>query len=134
MYNYRGIIYSEAGSILQGKNFIGTGLPESYGPFVERKIDITDLVVTEHEVRFDCFVWDYTTLQTYADAKKFVVSKRYTNDDQIAIMLNKDEDEESALAFQKMQEWREWASILAKKIMEVIESNETDRQHTPQDR
>lgn len=58
----------------------------------------------------------------YADYKKAIIKKKYSNDDQIAIMLNKDSGEEAdLLAYDKMQEWREWASIVAKKIMEILE-------------
>lgn len=58
----------------------------------------------------------------YGDYKKAIIQKKYSNDDQIAIMLNKDSGlEEDLFAYQKMQEWREWASIVAKKIMEVVQ-------------
>lgn len=57
----------------------------------------------------------------YADYKRAIIQKKYSNDDQIAIMLNKDSGEEAdLLAYDKMQEWREWASIVAKKIMEIL--------------
>lgn len=59
---------------------------------------------------------------TYADYKKAIIQKKYSNDDQIAIMLNKDSGEEiDLLAYQKMQEWRDWASIVAKKIIEILQ-------------
>lgn len=58
---------------------------------------------------------------TYADYKKAIIQKKYSNDDQIAIMLNKDSGEEiDLLAYQKMQEWRDWASLVVKKIMEIL--------------
>lgn len=57
----------------------------------------------------------------YGDYKKAVIQKKYSNDDQIAIILNKDSGEEADLmAYNKMQEWREWASTVAKKMMEVL--------------
>lgn len=57
----------------------------------------------------------------YADYKKAIIQKKYSNDDQIAIMLNKDSGmSEDLIAYAKMQEWREWASIVAKKIMEIL--------------
>lgn len=57
----------------------------------------------------------------YGDYKKAIIQKKYSNDDQIAIMLNKDSGlEEDLFAYQKMQEWRDWASIVAKKIMETL--------------
>lgn len=59
---------------------------------------------------------------TYADYKKAIIQKKYSNDDQIAIILNKDSGEEiDLLAYQKMQEWRDWASIVAKKILEILQ-------------
>lgn len=58
---------------------------------------------------------------TYADYKKAIIQKKYSNDDQIAIILNKDSGlEEDLFAYQKMQEWRDWASIVAKKIMSLM--------------
>lgn len=57
----------------------------------------------------------------YGDYKKAIIQKKYSNDDQIAIMLNKDSGEEAdILAYQKMQEWREWASTVAKKILQIL--------------
>jgi hypothetical protein len=57
----------------------------------------------------------------YGDYKKAIIQKKYSNDDQIAIILNKDSGEEAdILAYQKMQEWREWASIVAKKILQIL--------------
>ena len=43
--------------------------------------------------------------------------KIYSNDDQIAIMLNRGRSEQDNMAFEKMQEWRDWAGSLAKKII-----------------
>ena len=57
---------------------------------------------------------------TYADYKKAIIQKKYSNDDQIAIILNKDtESERDIMAYNKMQEWREWASILAHLILSL---------------
>lgn len=57
----------------------------------------------------------------YANYKKAIIQKKYSNDDQIAIILNKDSGtNEDLLAYAKMQEWREWASIVAKKIMGIL--------------
>ena len=51
---------------------------------------------------------------SYTDIKKRVIKSRYTEDDQIAIILNKDVSEEDTMYFQKMQEWREFASEVAR--------------------
>ncbi len=51
---------------------------------------------------------------SYSDIKKRVIKSRYSEDDQIAIILNKDNSEEDAMYFQKMQEWREFATEVAR--------------------
>ena len=45
------------------------------------------------------------------------------SDDQIALMLNKDNSEEDAMLYDKMQEWREWSGRFAKEVMIKIEQN-----------
>ena len=62
----------------------------------------------------------------YDSIKKALIKLKYDNDSQIAIILNKDSGEESALLdYQKMQEWREWASELGHLIINKYEkSNE----------
>lgn len=125
MYEYNNNIYAEAGSILQGTKAIGMSLPNTLAPFTERPIDLTNLTIDGKYLYFDIFKWKHNGIHTYAEAKRFVVGKRYSNDDQIAIILNKDDSEEDALAYAKMQEWREWASLVAHKIIDVI--NNTDQ-------
>lgn len=51
---------------------------------------------------------------TYAEIKKKITKSRYTYDDQMAILLNKDKSEEDMMLFNKMQEWREFASEVAR--------------------
>ena len=48
----------------------------------------------------------------YSKLKKFLINKVFSNDDQIAIILNADEDEMAA-----MQEYRKSAGEFAKKLM-----------------
>lgn len=48
--------------------------------------------------------------------KTSIIKSRYSNDDQIAIMLNKDASEEDVVLFQKMQEWREFAAFVASSV------------------
>lgn len=120
MYTIKNITYADAGYYLVGNGAMGFNAPSSMGPFTERALDVDNLSVDEDFIRFDTIAWANPGIRSYSDAKKFLVSKRYSNDDQIAIMLNKDDSEEDALAFEKMQQWREWASLMAHKIMEII--------------
>ena len=55
-------------------------------------------------------IWYDFRNMTYAAIKTFIIKLHYSNDDQIAIMLNNDEDK-----MREMQEWREFASLTAKK-------------------
>ena len=43
---------------------------------------------------------------SYEGIKSTIIKSRYSYDDQIAIMLNKDESEEKRMHFDKMQQWR----------------------------
>lgn len=53
---------------------------------------------------------------TYAAIKTKIITSRYSNDDQIAIMLNANQSEEDMLYYNKMQEWRDWAGYIARLI------------------
>ena len=53
---------------------------------------------------------------TKEGVKTSIIKSRYSNDDQLAIILNKDNDETAAMYFQKMQEWREFAGFIARSI------------------
>ncbi len=120
MYIIKNKTYAEAGNYLIGNTAKGLSAPTSMGPFIEYKMDISNLLIDQNSISFDNIVWKNPGINSYSDAKKYIINKRYTNDAQIAIILNKDNSEEDQLAYQKMQEWRDWASILARKIMEVI--------------
>ena len=121
MYIIKDKTYPEAGMFLVGTKSRGFGCPTEFGPFTETTLDISSLDVDSYAIHLTpSITWPNPGIRTYADAKKFVVGVRYSNDDQIAIILNKDNSEEDALAFQKMQEWRDWAAVVAHKIMEEL--------------
>lgn len=123
MYIQRDKVYSDAGKYLVKGNRVAYEFPG----------DGTD--VQEVEDTLDGFTkvgsmvtWSngYRAIKliengTYDDYKTKMIKVRYSNDDQIAIMLNKDSrDEEDALAYQKMQEWREYAAKIAKNIIKLL--------------
>lgn len=45
--------------------------------------------------------------------KMSIIKSRYSNDDQLAIILNKDNDQTTDIYYQKMQEWRDFAAYIA---------------------
>ena len=57
----------------------------------------------------------------YASIKTKMIKLRYSNDDQLALMLNKDNSEEDTVLYDKMQEWREWSGRFAKEVISKIE-------------
>ena len=58
----------------------------------------------------------YFSKSDYATVKTEMIKKRYSNDDQIAIMLNAQLSEEDKMYYNKMQEWREFSGYIAKSI------------------
>lgn len=50
---------------------------------------------------------------TYEGIKTKIIKSRYSNDDQLAIILNKDNGPEGILDYQRMQSWREMAADVA---------------------
>ena len=89
------------------------GNPDDYEEI--RVLDSLDVVVDGNKVLI--YNRKFAILPdsiSYSDIKKRVIKSRYTEDDQIAIILNKDISEEDAMYFQKMQEWREFASEVAR--------------------
>lgn len=54
---------------------------------------------------------------SYEGIKSTIIKSRYSYDDQIAIMLNKDSgDETDIMYYDKMQQWREFAADIAKAV------------------
>lgn len=56
----------------------------------------------------------------YASIKTKMIKLRYSNDDQLALMLNKDNSEEDKMYYDKMQEWREFSGHIAKLFCEYL--------------
>lgn len=122
MYQIKDKVYADAGKILIGKNKIGYILTGNIEDFTEEDIYLDDMVIDENLLRYSNgrIVERYIPNESYAQLKARIVKRKYTNDDQIAIILNKDNSALDLIYYNKMQEWREWASIVARKIMSII--------------
>lgn len=120
MYIDKNIIYAEPGKYLIHKNKVAFQLPAS-GGVAERQLNIDDLHIKNNLVYYnnDLFVHRWHKNWKYADYKREIIKKRYSNDDQIAIILNKDDSEEDLLRFERMMSWRTFAAMLANKIVEL---------------
>lgn len=120
MYTVKNKVYADAGCVLKYENkvaFSFGGVEEK--DVLETKINLENMQKIGKFVVYDDLK-EYISCTEYKDWKKKWVNKQFTNDDQIAIILNKDNSEEDLLLFDKMQEWRAWAGIIAKKIVSVL--------------
>lgn len=86
-----------------------------------------DVAFEEHELETSVEIRPYNSVciggvfnvKKTEDMKRDFVNLIFTNDNQIAIMLNKDDSEEDKAMYDFMQLWREWFSDILKKIKEV---------------
>ena len=123
MYKKGNVVYADAGYHLKRGGSIAYFFEDNGQEIQEVKTDIEDVHATDSII-----LWSKNKIAqrlikngNYGDYKKAIIQKKYSNDDQIAIILNKDSGlEEDLFAYQKMQEWREWASTVAKKIVGVL--------------
>lgn len=122
MYEKKGIVYADAGKYLQSSKGIGFQFEGKLSDFNEKEVKSDDMVVMSGIIVFS----DQELAQalipngTYDDYKSAFIKKRYSNDDQIAIILNKDDSENDKLDYERMQAWRTWSSEMAKKVITLL--------------
>lgn len=120
MYKIRNKVYAEAGKLLVGNNRVGYVF-EDVEEYTEEDIIIDDMHINGRFVVYNQGKLRefYSPSTTYEEYKARFVKKLFSNDDQIAIMLNYQRTDEDTLIYNKMQEWRDWAGLLAKKIISL---------------
>lgn len=110
------MVYSEAGYILVGVNKKGYQFEGKPSDFTEEKINLDNMEIQGEFAMYGNGIIQYIgSNPDYDKLKTDMVKRRYSNDDQIAIMLNNDEDD-----MRRMQEWRDWSAKVSKKIREVL--------------
>ena len=120
MYKVRNTVYSEAGCILIGENKRGYQFEGQLSDFAEVKVNLDDMKIQGEYVSYSDGIIQYIgSNPDYGKLKCDMVKRRYTNDDQIAVMLNNDAD-----AMEKMQAWRDWSSEVAHKIMSLLPASD----------
>ena len=123
MYIVKNKVYADAGYVLIHNNTVSFSFENvDQKDIIETKIDLEDMRKIGKFIVYGKLK-DYISCIEYKDWKKKWINKQFTNDDQIAIILNKEDSEEDLFLFNKMQEWREWSGVIAKKITAMI-SNE----------
>ena len=116
-------VYSEAGSYLRSINgrIIGLNLNGNIEDFEEVNISKPLVIkVKGNLITINDKFLIFPQSLDYTAIKVALIKSRYSNDDQMAIILNKDSSEEGLMYWQKMQEWRDWASEVATQIVEVV--------------
>lgn len=121
MYKVRDRVNADAGHILIGENKRGYSFLGEVSDFSEKAIRLDDMKVDgQFLVYSDGLIRElYDPNATYEQLKAKYVKRLFSNDDQIAIMLNKDKSAADAELFDKMQEWRDWCGVLAKKVISM---------------
>ena len=119
MFIKNNTIFSEAGKYLSAQNFLGFKVSDSDDSkytekdFEEPKVSGQFLIIGEIRTLLSEII-------NYENLKKKFIEWHYSNDDQIAIILNKDNSDEDKVCYDKMQEWRTWAGDLAKKVLKLL--------------
>ena len=120
MYIEKDIVYSEPGSCLRYQNKIGY---QFCGDFdvIEEPIDFDQYTIKQNVVYFHNGLIAFTLHSdwTYSDYKRHIIKTRYSNDDQIAIILNKDDSDDDLLKYNRMMEWRKFSAFLAKRLINL---------------
>lgn len=129
MYKVKNIVYSDAGKLLTSDKFVGYSHPGLIKDFKETKINLSSAVFENNIINFNnglvqIYINNENKNYNYGDWKGHLVKTRYSNDDQIAIILNKDTgNEDDLVRYNKMQDWRIWCGELANKILEILNIN-----------
>lgn len=94
-------------------------MPEDLSVKVEERLDENRRVIGYRLLFIDrLFVIEVSKIE-YDVIKQEVIGRRYTNDAQLAIILNKDKSEEKLKEYNRMQGWRDFAADLAKQAVEA---------------
>lgn len=118
-------VFSEEGKYLLSKDkrkygFVLKGTIDEFDEFdVNNPLDINisgNLILFQNN-KLACL----PETMDYVGIKTKLIKMKYSNDDQIALILNKDNSEEDMLLYEHMQNWRDWSSWFAKEVMTRIE-------------
>lgn len=123
MYVKGNTVYADAYKYLKHKerNIVALSIKGNPDDYEEVSMDMS----LEVKVNGNMISWNKGMFMknvsglSYEGIKSTIIKSRYSYDDQIAIMLNKDESEEKRMYFDKMQQWREFAAGLTKAALLV---------------
>lgn len=124
MFTKGDMVYADAYKYLRhkNKNIIALSFKGSADDFEEVEMTLPIEVETDGDMLFferRKFAVIPERME-YAAVKERIIKSRYSNDEQIAIMLNKDIGREGSVYYQKMQEWREFATEVARIVEDAF--------------
>lgn len=121
-------VYAEVGNYLRHKTkrTIGLTLVGNIEDFEETPLnEPLDIVVEKDMFYFNNRMFACKPNTTdYVGIKTKLITSRYSNDDQMALILNHGKSEEDTELFNKMQEWRDWSGEVATKVVDVIQNRQ----------
>lgn len=120
MYIERNIIYADPGKYLKYNKGYAFQVP-AQNDVQEYELSLDDIYIEGSFVYFNNkkFIQYVDPKWTYSDYKRSIITSRYSNDDQIAIILNKEDSDLDLIKYNRMMKWREFASVLANKIINL---------------
>lgn len=117
MFTKGNITYADVYKYLRHKtkNIVTLQTKDFSDNYIEEDMKLPISIKVNHKnINFGEWFMIRPKSMSYADIKVALIKMRYSNDDQMALMLNKDDSEEGLMYYNKMQEWREFASNIAK--------------------
>jgi hypothetical protein len=112
MYTKNNKTYSDAFKYLSSTKYKGIGFTMTDSPdtLEEKDIDMNNITHDTEFIHFGILGIKCKDF-THKGIKLAVIESRYSNDDQIAIILNNEEE-----SVKRMQEWRDFAEQIAGKL------------------
>lgn len=128
MYKKGNVVYADAYKYLvhKSKGIIAFAQSGDVSDFEEKKLPMPIKIIDEgsgfYSIQDVPKVKFYFSKSDYVTIKTEMIKKRYSNDDQIAIMLNAQLSEEDKVYYNKMQEWRDFSGYIARQIESITPS------------
>lgn len=130
MYKKGNVVYADAYKYLvhKSKGIIAFAQSGDESEFEEKELPMPIKIIDEgggfYSIQDVSKIKFYFSKSDYVTIKTEMIKKRYSNDDQIAIMLNVELSEEDKVYYNKMQEWREFSGYIARQIESITPSTQ----------
>lgn len=114
MYKRNDSVYADAGNILVGNGMIGYRLQGELADFTERQLDLNNIERNGNTVMVDGVLHGYDPDMSFSDTVEKWMKAQYSEEEQVAIMQNGEENQED---YDRMMRWRSWCEQFAHAIL-----------------